>query len=1093
MQTPMLRIRLFGALELRAGDRLLPAMTSARAEGLLAYLLLHRHLPQSRQHLAFTLWPDSSESQARTNLRHVLHDLRRALPDADRLLEVTPRTLRWREEASYWLDVAAFEDALTRPQADVAEDGLAALREAVELYRGDLLDGSYDEWLLGERERLRSRYLEALERLATRLGEHGDHAHAIGYAERLLHHDPLHEEAYRLLMRLHAGRGQPARALQIYHLCSSSLESELGVGPSPATRDVYEALLNPGLDHADFTLRPQTDRFGGTSLVGRAAEWGRLTTLWHASERGRAQVVLVTGEPGVGKTRLVEEFQAWAARRGAVTATARSYVAEGAVAFGPLVAWLRSAAIAPRLDRLDRAQLAQLAPLLPEVRRSATASPADSPPDAEQRRLLFEAAARAILAAGGPILIVADDLQWCDQETLQFLHFLLRVGPQAPLLVVATARREELGPRHPLLALIEGLLALECFTEIEVGRLTRDEAVHLAEEVAGHPFAVPAAERLFQETEGNPLFLVETLRAGWTADDRPRPMSPKVQAVIESRLAQLSDSTQRLVGVAATIGRAFSPDVLALASGASEDALVRGLDELWRRRIIREQGARAYDFSHDKIREVAYLALSPAQRRHHHGLVAQGLARLHARDLDAVSSEIAAHRERAGQVDQAITWYQRASEAAQKLHANLEAARLLDRALELVRTLPETTERGAREMSILAALPASLGAAEGYASPRLAGVHSRAQELASVHGLELTPPLLRSLAVAGLAESDFGAAQRFGERLLARAERDDDGVLLVEADYVLGIAAFWQGQFEAARGHFESAVERYRPHYRRAHLLQYGLDPKVICLSRLANTLWFLGRPESALRAREAALALADEIGHPYSKATAVIFAALLSLEMKDAERIRAYTAMLTVRLEANEAPQMRVPAAALGGYLDVVAGQAATGLARIQGALDDTRGVQHAPGIRTWVARWLLEACAMAGENQVGLAAADDALATGSTALCEAEFRRLRAEFLSALAAPAHEIEAELDRALQVARDQGALAIALRVATSVLRFQQRRGNGPGVRQASQALQDLLDALPERPETWDTREALALLQSLNGATGSRNASVSSCR
>src|ERR671910_2182528 len=136
MQTPVLSIRLFGALDLRYGDRLLSTLASARAETLLAYLVLHRDAPQSRQHLAFVLWPDSSEAQARTNLRHVLHDLRRALPDADRFLDVSPRTLQWRTDASYWLDVAAFEDALARSQGETADGALVALHEAVATYTG---------------------------------------------------------------------------------------------------------------------------------------------------------------------------------------------------------------------------------------------------------------------------------------------------------------------------------------------------------------------------------------------------------------------------------------------------------------------------------------------------------------------------------------------------------------------------------------------------------------------------------------------------------------------------------------------------------------------------------------------------------------------------------------------------------------------------------------------------------------------------------------------------------------------------------------------------------------------------------------------
>jgi DNA-binding SARP family transcriptional activator len=270
-----------------------------------------------RQRLAFLLWPDSTEAQARTNLRHVLHNLRRALPDADRFIEVTPRTLRWRPDAPFLLDVAAFEAAL-----DCADrEPIGALREAVDAYGGDLLEGSYDDWLLAEHERLRQRHLDALDRLSSLLAEHGEHAEAIRYAERLLRHDPLREDAYRLLMRLHDARGDRARAMRSYHACTAALERELGVEPSAPTRAAYEALL------------PRSEAPGapaGAALVGRAPERAQLTRLWRASERGRAQLALVCGEPGVGKTRLVEELRAWCEQQGAVAAEARSYPAEGA-------------------------------------------------------------------------------------------------------------------------------------------------------------------------------------------------------------------------------------------------------------------------------------------------------------------------------------------------------------------------------------------------------------------------------------------------------------------------------------------------------------------------------------------------------------------------------------------------------------------------------------------------------------------------------------------------------------------------------------------------------------------------------------------
>ena len=1069
---PPLRIRLLGELDLRLGNEPLPPLESARAESLLAYLLLHQDAPQARQHLAFLLWPDSSEGQARTNLRHLLHTLRRALPDPDRFLAVTPRTLQWRTDAPCWLDVAAFQEAAARA-GEAPLDDLDALREAAAIYGGDLLPGCYDEWLQDEREALRRVYLATLQRLTTLLEARHAYAEAIAYGERLLRHDPLDEQTYRRLMQLHDARGNRARALRVYHDCAATLERELGVEPSAETREAYEALL-PSRHERPLTTRPDA-RIGGPPLVGRRAEWSRLAALWRTAEGGRAHFVLISGEPGIGKTRLIEELRAWCAHRGAATVAARSYPAEGPLAYGPVVAWLRSDALKGRLARLDDARLALLARLLPELQADVSALAVAGPlSEREQRLQLFEAVSRAMLGVGKPLLLVAEDLHWCDRETLQFLHYLLRSQPDARLLVAATTRREELEPHHPLHDLLTGLHRLECVTEIPLARLTAEETALLAERVAGRPLALPEADRLYDETEGNPLFVVETLRAGWNGAGATHAALPaKVQAVIEARLAQLSAPVQELVGVAATIGREFTPEILAQASGAGEESLVRALDELWRRRMLREHGVQAYDFSHDKIREVAYLALSPATRRHHHAAVARALQLVHAGNEDAVSGQIAAHWERSGQLGQAIAWCQRAAEAAQKRFASIEAARLLEHALALVRTLPETTERATGELAILAALPATLWA-EGYGSPRMDDVHRRALEIGGTLGLSLAPPLLRSLAIVSLTRSDFAAAQRFGTQVWEHGQRDGDDVLAVEGAYVLGIAAFWQGQFTAARQHFQTAIGRYRPDYRRAHLLQYGLDPKVICLSRLGNTLWFLGHAAAASDARDEALALADEIGHPYSQQTALVFAALLALDMRDLELVRGYAAQWEAHLGESAAPQAWIAAEAIAGYLDVVAGGTA-GLARIQGALDHTREFQHAPGIRACMVRWLLEACIASGECRLGLAIADESLGREAATLWEAETRRLRAEFLTALGAPCQDVEAELARALQVARRQEARALELRVALSLLRLRHRRGDGPAIQSAEKSLRAILAQLPDDHETADLREARSLL------------------
>jgi DNA-binding SARP family transcriptional activator/tetratricopeptide (TPR) repeat protein len=1023
VREPVLRVRLLGGLELRLGGDQVPPLDSARAESLLAYLLLHRDAPQQRQHLAFTLWPDSSEPQARTNLRHVLHNLRRALPDADRFIDVRPRTLQWRAEAPLLLDVAAFEQALA--------DG--RLEDAVHAYGGELLEGSYDDWLLEERERLGRLYADALELLAQRLEEQGRLSDAIRHAERLLRHDPLREESYRLLMRLHDARGDGARALRTYHACATTLVRELGVEPSADTRRAYEALLRVAAEEPPegATAAPPT----APALVGRKAERARLAELWRAAEGGSAQFVLVSGEAGIGKSRLVEELRSWCAHRGAVTAEARAYAAEGAMAYGVLVAWLRADPIGARLRRLNKADLTELARLLPELISDSPGLAAPEPlPEDEQRQRLYEAAARALLAAGSPLMLVADDLQWFDMQTLQFMHYLLRTRPEARLLIAATARRQELDAHDPVSELIVALQELGRMLEIGLERLKREETALLAERISGAPLEQAEAARIYDESEGNPLFVIEALRAGGTAG------AGKVQAVIRSRLAQLSDSAAELVGVAATIGREFTAEVLAGASEADAETLVRGLDELWRRGIVRAHGPSAYDFSHGKIRDVAYGALSPAQASNHHLRVAAALERGDRGHLDAVSGQIAAHHEAAGSADEAIAWYLRAAGAAQRLHASGEAVRSLERALGLVLQLPESSERDPLELRLLTKLPAPLLAVEGYFSARIAEVHERAIELAQALGVDLEPPLIRSLALASLARGEFQAGHEFGAQLRARGERERDEVLTVEGGYVLGIAAYWQGQLAPARAFFEDTIERCQPEQRAAHLASYGQDPEIVCLTRLAHTLWLLGKQHEAERTRDLGLELAAERGHPYSRAVATVFAGMLALDQRDEQRLRRHADELASADRAYEAPQIRIVADALGGLVEVLGGQADQAAGRVHSTVLDARRDEPAtPGFHALLMRILLETLVAAGEPQSGLVAVDEALKMGGGAeLWEAEIRRLRAGLLGALGAASHEVEAELSRAIEVAQRQGARAFELRARADLDRL------GPG-------------------------------------------------
>jgi DNA-binding SARP family transcriptional activator len=1061
---PGLRIRLLGDFQLhRDGAPLLPA-ESSRTESLLGYLILNRDAPQARSRIAGALWPESTESQARTNLRHVLHNLRHAVADLDGYLAVTSRTVQWCPRGAWWLDVAVFDEAASgAEQAADDSDAVALLRTAVEVYRGDLLPGCFDEWIDGERQRLRGAFLAALRRLAGLLEQRREHIDAIRYAERLLHHDDLAEDTYRVLMRLHDASGDRARALRVYHACAATLERELGTQPSAQTRRQYEQLLAADRPAATDVPAIATDapatatdapataaRAAGPPLIGRGPQRARLTRAWRAAAAGDAQLVLLTGEAGIGKTRLIEEFRSWCGHHGAVTAAAGAYAAEGVLAYGLIVSWLRGEALAGRVRRLAPEAATELARLLPELLTELPHLPRPRQvPEGELRQRLFDAVARVILDPGVPTLLVADDLHWSDRESLRCVRYLLRARPQARLLVVAAARREDLPDGHPLAELVAALQATGRAVELPLDRFDPPETAELARRLTGADLDAAGRDRLYRETEGNPLFVTEALRAGWSAAVADGDvaeggrLSPKVQAVIESRLVALSPPARDLLGVAATIGRDFTVDVLAEASGAAEDVMVGGLDELWRRRIIAERGVASYDFTHDKIRDVAYRALDPAQRRRHHRNVAEALRRRYAADPGPVSGQLAVHLERAGAIEPAVDWYARAAEAAQLLYAHVEAVRLFERALDLLATTPAGRPRDARELELLTAMAAPLMVVDGSA-PRLIAVQERALGLAERLGVEPPPPLLRSLAVASLTRGDFSRAVRLGARLRDRGAGDHDPVLAVEAAYVLGIAEFWRGTFDAAREHFETAVDRYRVAERDTHLIRYGLDPRVVCMSRLANTYWFLGRPADAVRARDTALAWADEIEHPGSRSTALVFAALLSLESGDTDGVRRHTVALRGSGDANDVRAARLTADALAGYLEVIDGRPKPGLARIRRVVDAMRPVGPAPGAQASVVRVLLAACAAAGDARSGLAAADRALAAGDGVLTwESEIRRLRAEFLAGLGAPPADVAAELDRALAVARQQHARLLEMRAAASALRL------GPAARSGS--------------------------------------------
>lgn len=803
-------ISLLGNFGVFDGDTPLTTLNTPRLQSLLAYLVLHRDAPQSRQHLAFLLWPDLPEARARANLRRQLHQLQQVLPAADQFIRADTQTLQWRPDSSFTLDVAEFEQAAGHTQS------IADLQRAIELYRGDLLPGCYDDWIAPERERLKQLLIEALERLLHFAADEGHYPAAIQYARRLLRVDPLREEIHRRLIKLHALNDDRAAALRAYHACASTLQRELGIEPGPATREIYERLLN--LESA--TTAPLDATF---PLVGREREWAQLQAAWRTAATGHPHMALLIGEAGIGKTRLADELFTRLNRQGVNTAIAHCYSAEGMLAYAPIVAWLRARPLA----NLESVWLSEVARLLPEILTQQPELPAPGPlTEGWQRQRLHEALARAVLGHGEPLLLWIEDLQWCDRDTLEWLHYLLRFDRQARLLMLGTLRAEEVADDQPVAALLSALRHDRQLIEIAVGPLDAIGTQQLAARVVGSELDAARLACLYHETEGNPLFIIETLRAGSECLESGG-LPPTAQAVITTRLAQLSPQARELMELAATVGREFTFEIIRQANDTDEATLIRGLDELWQRRIIREMGANAYDFSHGKLREVAYAGLSSAHRRLLHRRVAEALVALHADEVDQVSAQVAAHYQQAGLAEQAISYYRRAATAAQRVYAHQDAITYLNRALELV---PTTAH--AQRYDLLACREAIYDV-QGQREAQQQDI-VELQKLAQVLG-DKSRQAEVCLRRARYAESvsDYAAAIKMarGAIRLAEAARD---VHREAAGYLQWGRALWQhGEIEEAYAQLSHALRLSQA----AHLFDVEADS----LYNLACTAEFQG------------------------------------------------------------------------------------------------------------------------------------------------------------------------------------------------------------------------------------------------------------
>ncbi|SDD72702.1 ATP-binding protein [Rhodococcus tukisamuensis] len=920
----MLHVSLLGEQAITDTATGTAATRSPRAVALVAFLAVHAGTPQPRQRIAELFWPDSADGQALTNLRRELHHLRRALGDADSLV-VTSTDLCWRDSDTCRVDVRAFDlerrVALAAAAAGDDHAALAHARAAIAAYRGEFLPGGYDDWLLEARAELERQCVDLCDLVCAASARGGDPAAATEAARRRIRLQPLEEVGYRTLMRLQVDAGDRAGALSTYHRCASVLERELGVAPEPATRQAAAALLATPADAPRPAGAVGRSGPAAAEFVGRARELGLLRDRWRAAAAGHPGIALVGGGAGVGKTRLLREVAALARSQGAVVAATRCFGASGRLPLAPVADWLRNPAIrdaTATLDPLWRDEVDRLVPSGAGSPGAAVVRPRDpgagsrAMVDAWQRLRFFEGLARALIGDGRPLLLVVDNLQWCDQETLTFVAFLLGLTTDTPLLVAAALRDENHDPGPDLGAWTARMRATGLLTELDLSPLDVDDTARLAEATAGRPLRADDLELLQAATGGFPLYVVEAMRTAAEDGETPLPVGD-LTTVLRTRLEHASPAAREVAGLAAAVGRNFTLDLLTEASDLDADTVVRAVDELWRRRILHEFRD-GYDFSHDLLRDAAYAQVGPPARWLLHRRLAQGLELLHSGDTDSVSAQLAEQYARGGRAERAVAYYRRAAEVASGTFAHAEAIRLHREALAIVRAQPGGRGALARELDILESMAAPLNARYGYSSPQLQHTLERSIELAEVLGRrDSTVVALVGLWTSRFVQGDTAGAHRAVSRALTLVDSDSDAdsQLSGSAHFAFAGSAVSLGRPAEALHHFELAAELTRG----AHSLTVGTRPDVHSLAWSAHAHWLLGHDDDARSSCRDAVALARGARHPYSLAVALAYGGITLQMLGDRDELRDTVGELQDLCDRFDFAYYREWALILGGW----------------------------------------------------------------------------------------------------------------------------------------------------------------------------------
>jgi predicted ATPase len=843
---------------------------------------------------------------------------------------------------------------------------------------------------------------------------------------------------------------------------------------------------------------------GLTPLVGREQEVGLLFERWEQVKAGHGQVVLLTGDAGIGKSRLVQRLKEHVADECHTRWECRSAEYSQNTALFPLIDLFQQLLQFQAEDTLDE-KFGKLEQMLSQYRLPVEESvqlfapllslpiPEDrypplnlSPQRMRQRTLEALVAILLEQAEQHPVLFILEDLHWTDPTTLEWLNLLIDQTPTASMLVLLTCRPYFQPVWHHRSYL----------TEITVNRLSHTQVAQIVTRMTDRKTLPPEVlVQIVEKTDGVPLFIEELtktlLESGHLKETDGHyelvesfstfAIPATLQDSLMARLDRLM-TAKVIAQLGATIGRQFSYALLQAVAQLDEMMLQHELGRLVEAEIVYQRGVppqATYTFKHALIQDTAYQSLLKSTRQGYHQRIAQVLEAQFPEMAETQPELLAHHYTEAGLTEKAVHYWYHASQSAIQRSAHVEAIAHLRQGLELLKTLPETPQRLQHEVDLLIALGASLRATQGTGALAVGETYSRARQLcerlAEPHQLF---PVLRGLCQYYYQHAELQRAHTLGEQLLTLAQQVQDSAMLVAAHRTLGAMLATLGALAAAHTHFTQGIALYDVQQHRASAFLYGEDAGAVCHSFAARALWSLGYPDQALARNQQAVTLAQQSAHPYSLSFALGNAVLFHQLRREVRAVQECAETILILAKEQGFPYWMAIGSLQRGWALAQQGQAKEGITQINQGLIAIRAT-GAAAYQPYFLALLAEAHGTIEQPETGLKVLTEAMTLAETTgerWYEAEIYRLKGALLLQQNSDQHaEAETCYHKALEIARNQQAKSFELRTATSLARLWQSQGKR---QEAYDLLASVYHWFTEGFDTADLQDAKVLLDAL---------------